>query len=174
MITREHALALVDKHLGSGLRARHSIFVGCLMKHLANTLDENAELWEIAGICHDLDFDVTTDDRSRHGMVAAEWLKDDLPAVALAAIRSHDHRTGVVSDTKLADALKLSDAIAIGEITAGRPAMVLALAQPDDGEAMRSALADRPYLPDMILKYSQKHEISLAAMADVCNAAPQQ
>jgi hypothetical protein len=39
---------------------------------------------------------------------------------------------------------------------------------------MRSALAVRPYLPDMILTYAQKHEISLAALADVCNVAPPQ
>ncbi len=116
MITREDAVVLLDKHLGDSLRARHSLFTGFLMKHLARMLDQPADLWEVTGICHDLDFDVTKADRSRHGLVTAEWLKDDLPDDALLAIQAHDHRTGVVSDTKLADGLKLADAVAIGEI----------------------------------------------------------
>ncbi|MCT7374062.1 hypothetical protein [Chelativorans salis] len=110
----------------------------------------------------------------RSSLVTAEWLKNDLPPVALLAIQAHDHRTGIVSETNLADALKLADAIAIGEITAGRQAMVSALAKPDNGAAMRSALTERPYLPRIILNLSQNHGISLAAMADVCSAAPPQ
>jgi len=173
-ITRERATALVDEHLGDGLRARHSLFVGYLMKRLAGMLEEDAGLWEITGICHDLDFDATRSDRSRHGLVAAEWLKDDLPPVALLAIRSHDHRTGVVSKSRLADALKLADAIAVGEITAGRAAMAAALAAPDPDAAMRPILAQRPYLPDMILELAQKHAISLATLAEACGDAPPQ
>ncbi len=144
------------------------------MKHLANLLDEDAELWQITGVCHDLDFAETESDRSQHGLVAAEWLKSDLPPVALLAIQAHDHRTGVVSETRLADALKLADALAIGEITAGRQTMVSALAKPDHGAAMRSILRERPYLPDIILSYPKKLGISLVATADFCSAAPPQ
>lgn len=89
---------------------------GHVMKHLAQVLDEDIALWEIVGICHDLDFGVTQEDRSRHGILSAHWLGNDLPPQALLGIRSHDHRMGVSSETPSADALKLADTLAVAEM----------------------------------------------------------
>lgn len=174
MITIERATPLLNEHLGKNLRARHSIHVGYLMRHLALMLDDDADLWEVTGICHDLDFDVTKADRSRHGMVTADWLEGELPPVALLAIQAHDHRTGIVSDSGLADALKLADAIAVGEITAGRPAMMSALAATDSETALRAILVKRPFLPGMIVGLAHKQRLSLTAIAEICTAAPPQ
>jgi len=120
MLSPTEANNLILFHLGDGLRARHSVFVGYVMDHLAKLLGEDHVHWEVTGLCHDLDFEVTAEDRSRHGLLAAEWLRDELPDVALVAIQSHDHRTGILSETKLALALKLADAIAVGELDVGR------------------------------------------------------
>ncbi|MHC1551280.1 hypothetical protein [Phyllobacterium sp. K27] len=144
------------------------------MKQLANILNEDSVLWEITGICHDLDFDQTKADRRRHGMLAAEWLEQDLPPVALLAIQSHDHRTGVLSDTTLADALKLADALAVGELDIGRSAMLEALASGEPIASLDHALAQRPYLAPMILDNANKLSISTLAMARLWDGAPRQ
>jgi hypothetical protein len=174
MITIDNAKRLLARHLGDGIRARHSIFVGYLMKQLADLLNEDSVLWEITGICHDLDFDRTKTDRRRHGMLAAEWLEHDLPSVALLAIQSHDHRTGVLSDTALADALKLADALAVGELDIGRSAMLEALACGDPIACLNQALVQRPYLTPMILDNANKLSIQPLAMAKLWDGAPGQ
>jgi hypothetical protein len=174
MITIDEANSLLAQHLGDGIRARHSIFVGYLMKQLANLLNEDSVLWQITGICHDLDFDQTKEDRRRHGILAAEWLEQDLPPVALLAIQSHDHRTGVLSDTTLADALKLADALAVGELNIGRRAMLEALASGDPIACLDQALVQRPFLTPMILDNANKLSISPLAMAKLWYGAPGQ
>ena len=122
------------------------------MARLATLLGEDHVLWEVTGLCHDLDFEATADDRGRHGLLTAEWLEDDLPNVALSAIRSHDHRTGMMSDTALALALKLADAVAVGELDIGRDAMLEALSAASPIDRLDEALSARPYLPQLIIQ----------------------
>lgn len=93
-MTIEDALDRIATHLGSSKRVEHSIFVGHIMRLLAERLGADVVLWEATGLCHDLDFFSTADDRRQHGIVSAAWLAADLPAAALEAIRSHDHQTG--------------------------------------------------------------------------------
>lgn len=174
MLSIAEANNLIRFHLGEGLRARHSVFVGYVMAHFAKLLGEDPVLWEVTGLCHDLDFEVTADDRSQHGLLAAEWLRDDLPDVALGAIQSHDHRTGISSDTKLALALKLGDAIAVGELNVGRDSMMMALSAASPLERLEETLTDRPYLPKLISRPANQLSISLASVASICQAAPRQ
>lgn len=174
MLNVEKANNLILTHLGEGLRARHSIFVGYVMYHFAKLLGEDLVLWEVTGLCHDLDFEATAEDRSQHGLLAAEWLRNDLPDVALLAIQSHDHRTGISSETKLALAHKLADAIAVGELDVGRDAMTVALSAASPLDRLTETLSARPYLPELITQPAQKLPISLAAIALICRAAPQQ
>jgi len=174
MLSPTEANNLILFHLGDGLRARHSVFVGCVMDHLAKLLGEDHVLWEVTGLCHDLDFEVTAEDRSRHGLLAAEWLRDELPDVALVAIQSHDHRTGILSETKLALALKLADAIAVGELDVGRDAMIVALSAASPLDRLEAVLSARPYLPELITQPAEQLSMSLAAVASICRAAPPQ
>jgi HD superfamily phosphodiesterase len=174
MLSTEEANRLILVHLGQSSRARHSVFVGFLMARLATLLGEDHVLWEITGLCHDLDFEATADNRSRHGLLAAEWLEDDLPNVALSAIRSHDHRTGIISDTVLALALKLADAVAVGELDIGRDAMLAALSAASPINRLEEALSARPYLPQLITQPAVELSIPLAAVASMCRTAPVQ
>lgn len=174
MLSREEANNLVLTHLGEGLRARHSVFVGHAMAHFARILGEDQLLWELTGLCHDLDFEATADDRSRHGLLTAELLQDDLPKVALLAIQSHDHRTGITSDTTLALALKLADAVAVGELDVGRDAMVEALGAASSLDRLEETLAARPYLPQLITQPSAALSIRLEDVASICRTGPRQ
>jgi predicted hydrolase (HD superfamily) len=83
------------------------------MKVLADQLDANQELWELVGILHDLDYDETGENRSKHGVIAAERLEGDLPTDGLNAIMRHDHRTGYAPVTKLDHSLIFADALSI-------------------------------------------------------------
>src|SRR5262245_4901364 len=96
----EEARNRVATHLGSGKRAEHSGFVGYVMRLLAERLGADTSMWEAVGLCHDLDFFDTADDRRQHGILVANWLPKDLPPEALEAIRAHDHRTGIQANTQ--------------------------------------------------------------------------
>jgi predicted hydrolase (HD superfamily) len=95
MLSKAEALDLIHKHLDDTPRAAHSRFVGYVMRELASALGANVHLWEITGLCHDLDFFVTSSDGSQHGLLTVRWLAGQLPDDALAAIAAHDHRTGI-------------------------------------------------------------------------------
>ncbi|MGH6924905.1 MAG: hypothetical protein ACRED5_14320 [Propylenella sp.] len=112
-MTRAEAVALLREHLDDSPRAAHSRLVAHIMLELAHHFRADVPLWEVVGLCHDLDFFETAADRQRHGLLAAEWLGGKLPEEALAAIRVHDHRTGVRSQSLLADMLKLADVLAV-------------------------------------------------------------
>src|SRR5688500_10025772 len=103
MLSSTEALALVQQHLGNTPRALHSHVVAALMRQLAGLFVPDAVLWETVGLCHDLDFFTVADDWSQHGLLTIKWLSGHLPNDALQAIAAHDYRTGVYSDTLLAD-----------------------------------------------------------------------
>ena len=64
MLSNAEALDLIHKHLDDTPRAAHSRFVGYVMREFASVFAANAHLWEISGLCHDLDFFVTSGDWS--------------------------------------------------------------------------------------------------------------
>lgn len=118
----DEAEQLLVEHLGRTPRADHSRFVGAIMAELAHRLGADAELWQVTGLLHDIDYPATPTTPKRHGPLAAEWLAGRLPTEALAAIAAHDHRAGVTADGPIVLALKLADALAVLDEQAGRSA----------------------------------------------------
>jgi hypothetical protein len=170
MLSTADADALVDQHLGTTARAAHTRFVAYMMRELAGVLAADADLWEIVGLCHDLDYFKTSDDPSRHGLLTSSWLGQQIPAEAQAAIASHDHRTGVRTDSLLADALKIADAIAVIDAKLGRRTL-LDLDRSDPIAALRSRLADRLYLCDMLQHHATKHGLPVGRIIDIAAAS---
>ncbi len=107
MLPTDEALGLID---GSN-KMNHSILVSRILVVLAKHLGENVDKWELAGLLHDLDYDETIEDRTRHGIIAAQKLDGRVSESILHAIRSHDHRTGVVPTTLLDKSLRFADAM---------------------------------------------------------------
>jgi HD superfamily phosphohydrolase YqeK len=169
MLTLDDAHRLIAEHLGDAPRASHSIIVGKLMRGLAERTGNDPLLWELTGLCHDLDYVAVAGDWSRHGIVAATWLRDDLPAEALDAIRAHDHRTGIVSTTPLASALKLADALAVAHEQLGSE--LAAILGSADGSALRERLAGRPYLTSMITGLAASLALPLASLGAILHAS---
>lgn len=166
MMTRDEAYFEIKQRLGTTPRAVHSRFVGFAMRRVAESLGEDSVVWELTGLCHDLDFDVTDGDRSQHGLVAAEWLTGRLPEAALQAIRAHDHRTGVACNTALCVALRMTDALAVLRDDFGTDLPDL-LADPD---ALRRRCVDRPWLARLLLDGAATLAIPLAILGDIARA----
>jgi hypothetical protein len=173
MLSIAEADELVVQHLGDAPRANHSRVVAHVMRRLAEALSEPAELWEVVGLCHDLDFLAIDGDWSRHGPMAVEWLGDRIPPEAQQAIAAHDHRTGIAADTLLADSLKAADAITVIDEKLGRPAL-RAIAAASPYADLRARLGRRSYLADMIERYAQKHAVPFERLVQTIENAPAQ
>lgn len=171
MLNLAEAEHLVVQHLSATPRAAHSRFVAHVMRQLAGTLGADGDLWEIVGLCHDLDFFKTCDDRSQHGLLTIKWLGDRISPEVQSAIASHDHRTGIQADTLLADALKIADVTAVIDAKLGREALCT-LDRSDPLTVLRTSLADRSYLCDILERYTTKHGISVERVIDVAAASP--
>lgn len=159
--------------LGATPRARHSRFVGALMRKVAERVaPEDAELWEVTGLLHDLDYPICEGDWHMHGRITVAWLEGRLPVPALQAIAAHDHRSGIVADGPMAHALKLCDALAVLDEGAGRTATLAAFASGEP--ALRELAGERAYLAGMIIELSTGLDLQLAALTEILAALPEQ
>jgi putative nucleotidyltransferase with HDIG domain len=118
MITREKALDLVKNHVMNGNLVNHMIAVAAIMRRMSEHFNEDQDLWEVVGMLHDIDYEETNDDFSKHGLVSAEMVKHMLPEMGLNAIRAHNERTGVEAKTNMEVSLFAADALS-GMIVAG-------------------------------------------------------
>lgn len=124
-IGREEALELLKSKLDNENLVRHSLATEAVMRKLAEDRGENAELWGLAGLLHDLDYEETSEDHSRHGLVTAEILAGRLPEECLQAIRAHNAENNGTERTSDFDHL-----LAAGESITGL-IVAVALVYPD-------------------------------------------
>jgi len=98
---RDQALALVREKTEKETTVRHLISVEGIMRRLGSHFGEDADLWALAGLFHDLDQDQTHDDLDRHAYLAAEWLREagaDERVVNAALAHAHpEYRTDLMS-----------------------------------------------------------------------------
>jgi putative nucleotidyltransferase with HDIG domain len=144
-------------------RYMHSLAVGRIMAALAEALEEDAGLWETVGLLHDLDYEQTREEPNRHGVAAARVLEGRLPAEALHAIASHDHRSGVEPETLLDHSLVLADALAIlvAETDLRKPVSSWAMQL-----AMLKIAEEKPWIRDRIAGYPYVDEVDLKSVLD--------
>ncbi|MGD8437262.1 MAG: HDIG domain-containing protein [Syntrophobacterales bacterium] len=88
---RQQALDLLHNHLKSGNLRKHCLATEAIMRALAERLDEPVDLWGLAGLLHDLDYEQTVDQPSEHGLHAADILTSSgLPPEVITAIKAHN------------------------------------------------------------------------------------
>jgi hypothetical protein len=166
-LTVLEAQALVQQHLGKSARAEHSFRVARLLRRYAALLKQDADLWQVIGLCHDLDYEVTRNTPARHGLLVLDWLGERIPDLARDAIAGHDHQTGFVVSSLLGDMLKLADAVDTVLTRYDSSAVSVALRARDPFAALRSILADRPYLSDMVERIVTRHGLKLEVAFDL-------
>ena len=90
MISRDRALELLREHVKTQNLVKHSLAVEAVMRALARRLGEDEELWGIAGLLHDLDYDYTKNKPEEHGLRTMELLEgEDVPEEVKNAILAH-------------------------------------------------------------------------------------
>ena len=75
-MTREEALAWVEKELEKPNLIKHVLAVEASCRRLAEHFGEDPDYWGMVGLLHDIDYQKTADDPERHTRLAAEWLKE--------------------------------------------------------------------------------------------------
>ena len=92
-MTRDEALELVKSKVKAKNLVKHMLAVEAIMKRVAQHFEEDAEMWGLTGLLHDLDYDETARDFDRHSLLTCEWLKEyDLDQRILYAIRAHPRK----------------------------------------------------------------------------------
>jgi putative nucleotidyltransferase with HDIG domain len=89
-MNREEALALVKKHLQNRNLVKHCLAVEACMKAMATRLGHAPEPWGLAGILHDLDYELTEKSPELHTTETVKMLEGIgiLPEI-IHAIQAH-------------------------------------------------------------------------------------
>ncbi len=111
-MNREKALAIVKEYIKDDKLFKHVLAVEAIMRRLAKYFGEDAEKWGLAGLLHDIDYEMTMNNPEKHAKVAYEILKGKVDEDILHAILSHNYEhTGVKPETKMEKALIACDAL---------------------------------------------------------------
>jgi len=90
MLSRQEALDLVNARLTKKNLIKHTLAVEAIMRAMAKRFGESEDLWGLAGLLHDLDYELTMNSPERHGRLTVEMLEGlDVPVEAKGAILAH-------------------------------------------------------------------------------------
>ena len=88
---REEALAKLREKVETDWLVKHCIAAGAVMRATAERLGEDPDAWEVLGILHDVDFDITKDDADKHTTLAGDWLREwSFDEKAVHAVMAHN------------------------------------------------------------------------------------
>jgi putative nucleotidyltransferase with HDIG domain len=112
MLTRAEAFPLLRKNLRTENLIKHSLAVEVILQEMAQKLGEDAQLWGITGLLHDLDYDFTKNEPEKHSLITVKVLSDLLPMEAINAIKAHNYQyTAQIPQTYLDKSLIAADAV---------------------------------------------------------------
>lgn len=109
---RDSALALLESYGPEAHMRQHALASEAVMRALARHFGEDEEAWGLVGLLHDLDYPETKNSPERHGLAAADILRDRLSPEAVRAISAHNSEcTGVEPESRLEFALRAGETI---------------------------------------------------------------
>jgi putative nucleotidyltransferase with HDIG domain len=89
-VNREEAIALVKKHLQNRNLIKHCLAVEACMKAVAARLGHPPEPWELAGVLHDLDYELTEKSPELHTTETVKMLESlGISPEIIHAIKAH-------------------------------------------------------------------------------------
>ena len=90
MLSRDDAKILMESKIQNMNLRKHIFAVEAGMVRLAEHFHEDAALWGLTGLLHDLDYDMTVKDPEKHTYITESWLAPhQLPAELIYAIHCH-------------------------------------------------------------------------------------
>lgn len=112
MIARDEALALIESHNPESHMLLHALQSEAVMAAMAARLGQDAALWGLTGLLHDVDYPLTKDAPERHGLEAGGMLAGKVPQEVIAAIAAHNGElTGVEPAAALDYALRCAESV---------------------------------------------------------------
>ena len=89
-MNRDTALELVKKYLKNKNLIKHSLSVEACMRSMANKFNQDEDKWGLAGILHDLDYEITEKSPELHTTETVKILQDlDIDAEVICTIQAH-------------------------------------------------------------------------------------
>ncbi len=73
---RAEALNLIHENVKNKNLIKHMLATEAIMQKVAGYFEEDVEVWGLAGLVHDLDYDKTLKTPEEHGQLGAQMLKD--------------------------------------------------------------------------------------------------
>jgi len=114
--SREEAWELLNEHLKKPNNLIHSRESEVVLRGLAKHFGENEDLWGLAGLMHDIDWDKTENEHERHALLGADILEqNNYPTELVNAVRRHNY----VMNGSEAPETKLDIALLVGETITG-------------------------------------------------------
>lgn len=112
-ITRDEAMTLLKEHLKNEKLVSHCVATEAIMGALARKLGEDEVLWELAGLLHDLDYEVTGEESERHGAETARILegKNVSPLIGEVIKKHNAEGLGLERSTLFEHALACAESI---------------------------------------------------------------
>lgn len=124
-ISRDEALSLMKENISSANLQKHSLAVEAILRKLAEKIGADADVWGIAGLLHDLDYEKTMKEPTQHCLITAGILKErKVSPLIIQAIKAHNPACGGEKSTRLDKAIYAVDPLS-GFVTAS------ALVQPN-------------------------------------------
>lgn len=119
MMTRDEGLKFLKTKLTNKNLLKHCYACEVVMKYLAAHFGEDQDKWAMAGLLHDIDYDITKDDLARHSLLGAEILEEaGLPVDVVQAVRVHNEMHGIPRVSLMDKCLYSTDPVT-GLIVAG-------------------------------------------------------
>lgn len=110
MITREQALELLKQHVKQENLLKHCYSVEAGMRAYAEKYDQGVEVWGLAGLLHDIDYEEFPNEHPSYRI--REWLSEhDIPEEVIYAIESHGEKDGFPRKSLMDKALHAVDSI---------------------------------------------------------------
>lgn len=159
MITRNEALALLTEYIKTPNIIKHLLATEAQMRALAKKFGQDEETWALAGLLHDLDWDMTKSEPQRHSLIAEKMLTEKgLEPEIVSAIKIHNYLHGITPQTLLEKALYCSEMMT-GFVVA------VALVQPS------KKLAD--VTVEKIMKKYKEKSFGAGAKREIMDLAPE-
>lgn len=90
-ITRDEAMALLKTHLANPRLISHCVATEAIMRSLAKKYQQNETMWGLAGLLHDLDYQITGEDSATHGLETEKILSEkQVDPQILDVIKKHN------------------------------------------------------------------------------------
>jgi len=110
---REMALEELKLRIENNSTIIHSLAVEAIMRKLAIHFNEHENMWGIAGLVHDIDYERVQGDMTKHGKMASDILEAlNFDSTIIYAVLAHNPKNNVSRRRKIDKALYCADAIA--------------------------------------------------------------